>query len=125
MATPPRHSCGDQSYQAIASSSRSATTNSIKPVVTLTIRHSSEDGSFFNGTFMEKLKNSKIGYWSNKLAVESEDGLTTAQLMLFNHDLKPVEPERRQWGAWNFVGFWVGMLKSLLHDMMWTYNSIS
>lgn len=24
-----------------------------------------------------------------------------------NHDLKPVEPERRQWGPWNFVAFWV------------------
>ncbi|KAF2681804.1 hypothetical protein K458DRAFT_309189 [Lentithecium fluviatile CBS 122367] len=56
---------------------------------------------------MEKVKNSKVGYWSDKLAVESEPGLTTAQLMLYNHDLKPVEPERRQWGAWNFVGFWV------------------
>ncbi|SPQ25309.1 72f66de1-b3cd-4768-9633-45b94587c3a9 [Thermothielavioides terrestris] len=41
------------------------------------------------------------------LAVESEPGLTNAQLMLTNHDLKPVEPERRQWGAWNFVGFWI------------------
>ncbi|KAF2260377.1 uracil permease-like protein [Lojkania enalia] len=56
---------------------------------------------------MEKVKNSKIGYWAEKLACESEPGLTTAQLMLYNHDLKPVEPERRQWGAWNFVGFWV------------------
>lgn len=56
---------------------------------------------------MEKLKRSKVAHWSNKLAVESEPNLTTAQLMLFNHDLKPVEPERRQWGAWNFVGFWI------------------
>ncbi|KAF2031217.1 NCS1 nucleoside transporter family [Setomelanomma holmii] len=56
---------------------------------------------------MEKLRSSKIAHWSNKLAVASEPGLTTAQLMLYNHDLKPVEPERRQWGAWNFVGFWV------------------
>lgn len=24
-----------------------------------------------------------------------------------NHDLKPVEPARRQWGPWNFVGFWI------------------
>ncbi|KAK4155835.1 permease for cytosine/purines, uracil, thiamine, allantoin-domain-containing protein [Chaetomidium leptoderma] len=43
----------------------------------------------------------------DKLAVESEPGLTSAQLMLTNHDLKPVEPERRQWGPWNFVGFWI------------------
>jgi hypothetical protein len=39
---------------------------------------------------MERVKKSKIAHWSNKFAVESEDGLTTAQLMLFNHDLKPV-----------------------------------
>ncbi|KAK4243579.1 permease for cytosine/purines, uracil, thiamine, allantoin-domain-containing protein [Corynascus novoguineensis] len=44
---------------------------------------------------------------ADKVAVESEPGLTRAQLMLTNHDLKPVEPARRQWGAWNFVGFWV------------------
>jgi len=31
---------------------------------------------------MEKLKASKIAHWSDKLAVESEPGLTTAQLML-------------------------------------------
>ncbi|KAF2111505.1 uracil permease, partial [Lophiotrema nucula] len=56
---------------------------------------------------MEKVKNSRIAQYADKIAVESEPGLTIAQLMLFNHDLKPVEPERRQWGAWNFVGFWV------------------
>ena len=43
----------------------------------------------------------------DKIAVPSEPGLTNAQLMLTNHDLKPVEPERRQWGFWNFVGFWI------------------
>ncbi|KAF2873805.1 uracil permease [Massariosphaeria phaeospora] len=56
---------------------------------------------------MEKLRNSKVGYWSSKLAVESEDNLTTAQLMLYNHDLKPVEPARREWGPYNYVAFWV------------------
>lgn len=69
---------------------------------------------------------------ANKLAVEAEPGLTNAQLMVWEHssltstnfhsnlpanltrpvqltnyDLKPVEPERRQWGPWNFVGFWI------------------
>ena len=29
------------------------------------------------------------------------------QSMFSNHDLQPVEPERRQWGAWNFVFFWI------------------
>ncbi|KAH6642153.1 uracil permease [Boeremia exigua] len=52
-------------------------------------------------------KKSKIAHYAQRFAVESEEGLTTAQLMLYNHDLAPVEPERRQWGAWNFVGFWV------------------
>jgi NCS1 family nucleobase:cation symporter-1 len=56
---------------------------------------------------MEKVKGTKLAYFADKLAVESEPGLTNAQLMLNNHDLKPVEPERRQWGAWNFVGFWI------------------
>lgn len=73
---------------------------------------------------MERVKRSKVAHWSSRFAVESEPNLTTAQLMLFNHDLKPVgivdtdcyslganihqvEPERRQWGAWNFVGFWI------------------
>ena len=78
---------------------------------------------------MEKIKRSKGAQLFDKLAVESEPGLTNAQLLLTNHDLKPgmpliltqsetrtracadihitVEPERRQWGPWNFVGFWV------------------
>ncbi|KAI1102802.1 permease for cytosine/purines, uracil, thiamine, allantoin-domain-containing protein [Jackrogersella minutella] len=56
---------------------------------------------------MDRLHNSRLSSWADKLAVDNEDGLTTAQLMLTNNDLKPVEPERRQWGPWNFVGFWI------------------
>ncbi|KAA6407649.1 MAG: uracil permease [Lasallia pustulata] len=56
---------------------------------------------------MEKLHTSGFARAVDKLAVSSEPGLSNAQLMLTNHDLKPVEPERRQWGAWNFVGFWI------------------
>ena len=56
---------------------------------------------------MEKVKKTRVAYYVDKLAVSSEPGLTNAQLMLTNFDLKPVEPERRQWGAWNFVGFWI------------------
>ncbi|KAB8345934.1 hypothetical protein FH972_022987 [Carpinus fangiana] len=44
---------------------------------------------------------------SDKLAVDAEPGLTAGQLMLTNHDLKPVEPERRQWRSRNFVAFWI------------------
>ncbi|KNG81149.1 uracil permease [Aspergillus nomiae NRRL 13137] len=39
--------------------------------------------------------------------VPSEPGLTNTQLMLTNHDLRPVEPERRQWKWFNFVAFWI------------------
>ncbi|KAL5504638.1 FUR4 [Sanghuangporus vaninii] len=50
----------------------------------------------------------KLSILADKLATDNVGpGLTTSQLMLVNHDLKPVEPERRQWGPWNFVGFWV------------------
>ncbi|KAK3934667.1 uracil permease-like protein [Diplogelasinospora grovesii] len=56
---------------------------------------------------MTEEKSGALGRLANRLAVDAEPGLTTAQLMLTNHDLKPVEPERRQWGPWNFVGFWI------------------
>jgi cytosine/uracil/thiamine/allantoin permease len=39
--------------------------------------------------------------------VEHDHGLTNQELFLTNHDLKIVEPERRQWTAFNFVGFWI------------------
>lgn len=41
---------------------------------------------------MEKVKDTKLAYWLDKLAVDSEPGLTNAQLMLHNHDLKPGMP---------------------------------
>lgn len=56
---------------------------------------------------MERPSKARLRHWSNKLAVESEPGLTNGQLMLANHDLKPVEPERRVWGSHNFVYFWI------------------
>lgn len=38
---------------------------------------------------MEKVKQSKVAYYVDKLAATSEPGLTNAQLMLTNFDLKP------------------------------------
>ena len=70
---------------------------------------------------MDKISHSKVGRLVDKLAVESEPGLTNAQLLLTNHDLKPVEPVRRQWGAWNFVGFWIGTLSS---DLCYYFSCI-
>lgn len=56
---------------------------------------------------MVTMRASKVSQYVNKFAVPSEPGLTSAQLMLANEDLKPVEPERRQWKARNFVAFWI------------------
>jgi len=52
---------------------------------------------------MEKVRDSKVARWADRLRVNAEPGLTNAQLMLANDDLKPVEPARRQWRARNFV----------------------
>ena len=40
---------------------------------------------------MEMVKRTKFARVADKLAVESEPGLTNAQLLLTNHDLKPGE----------------------------------
>lgn len=42
-----------------------------------------------------------------KLETKHEEGLSTKELFLQNYDLQPVEPERRKWGFWNFVAFWI------------------
>jgi NCS1 family nucleobase:cation symporter-1 len=51
---------------------------------------------------MDRLNNSKMSHFMDKIAVESEPGLTGRQLLLTNEDLKPVEPERREWRGRNF-----------------------
>ncbi len=52
--------------------------------------HSSDVSCFFNN-IMEKVKPTRFAHFMSKLAVDSEPGLTNAQLMLDNHDLKPGE----------------------------------
>ncbi|KAJ5904327.1 Uracil permease [Penicillium tannophilum] len=49
----------------------------------------------------------KIRWGLDKLSVAHEPGLTNAQLMLTNDDLRPVEPERRQWTWLNYIAFWI------------------
>lgn len=41
-----------------------------------------EDSSFLVDFIMEKLKDSKIAHFANKIAVDHEPGLTTTQLMV-------------------------------------------
>jgi NCS1 family nucleobase:cation symporter-1 len=59
------------------------------------------------GFIMDKFEETRVGHFMDKLAVKTEPGMTNTQLMLINFDLKPVEPERRQWGSYNFVAFWI------------------
>lgn len=80
--------------------------------------HSQDESSCLD-IIMEKIKDSKVARFVDSFAVESEPGLTNTQLMLTNHDLKSVEPERRQWGAWNFAGLWIGTsskMTCIAHD---------
>ena len=56
----------------------------------------SSSSAIISDEFMEKGRRSRLARFVDKLAVESEPGLTNGQLMLANRDLKPVEPERRQ-----------------------------
>ncbi|WPA95794.1 uncharacterized protein RHO25_000397 [Cercospora beticola] len=56
---------------------------------------------------MEKFKNSSVSKTLDRLAVPAAPGLTTAQLMLANEDLQPVEPARRVWTHKNFIFFWI------------------
>ncbi|KAI9644008.1 uracil permease [Ciborinia camelliae] len=104
---PSLHQRNTSASSTKGSSSSSSSSSSNINFRDITFHSSDESGNWFLDFIMEKVKDTKVGYWADKLAVESEPGLTNAQLMLNNHDLKPVEPERRQWGAWNFVGFWV------------------
>lgn len=42
-----------------------------------------------------------------KLEVPHEPGLTYSQVFLSNEDLLPVEVDKRQWSAFNFLAFWI------------------
>ncbi|KAJ5682492.1 Uracil permease [Penicillium macrosclerotiorum] len=50
---------------------------------------------------------SRIKWILDKATVHNEPGLTNAQLMLTNDDLRPVDPERRQWRWLNYIAFWI------------------
>ncbi|RAH40972.1 nucleobase cation symporter-1 family protein [Aspergillus brunneoviolaceus CBS 621.78] len=53
------------------------------------------------------METTRLQRWLKKLEVSAKPGLSNTQLMLMNHDLQPVEHERRQWGWYNFVAFWI------------------
>ncbi|CAK7895550.1 allantoin permease [[Candida] anglica] len=41
------------------------------------------------------------------LAVQEKGDLSAVQMFLYNHDLRPVEKDRRTWSWYNFVFFWI------------------
>lgn len=89
----PRHYTNDQNASASA--------------VTWLLRQLSRPFFHQYSRRMDLFSSSRARRLIKRLEVASEPGLTNGQLMLTNHDLKPVEPERRLWGPWNFVGFWI------------------
>ena len=76
---PPKRSFRDSGQPSGASNSPTSSRHHYQP------RRSS---SRIAAT-MEKIRESKVARIANKLAVTSEPGLTNAQLMLTNFDLKP------------------------------------
>ena len=54
----------------------------------LAFHHSSDESDLFD-LIMEKVNGSRFAHLAKKLEVESESGLTNAQSMLNNFDLKP------------------------------------
>ncbi len=101
---PHRHHYRSTDTDILGQSSRSSVYFSSK---------SNPEYTYFDA-IIGKVKDTKFAHYVGKLAVESEPGLTNSQLMLTNHDLRPVPLEFRQWGAWNFVGFWIGKFAKTL-----------
>ncbi|KAJ5833804.1 Uracil permease [Penicillium riverlandense] len=50
---------------------------------------------------------SSVRWILEKATVAHEPGLSNAELMLTNYDLRPVEPKRRQWKWLNYIAFWI------------------
>ncbi|KAJ5046146.1 uracil permease [Penicillium rubens] len=61
----------------------------------------------------------KLKWILDKAAVENEPGLTNAQMMLTNNDLRPVDPERRQWKWINFIAFWIADSLNIVSVSKW------
>ena len=84
--SPPKRSLRDLDQRSGASSSHTGSRHQYRP------RRSSN----CIAAIMEKKRESKVARIANKLAVTSEPGLTNAQLMLTNFDLKPGMCKQRE-----------------------------
>ncbi|KAK6455231.1 allantoin permease [Scheffersomyces xylosifermentans] len=63
------------------------------------VDHETDSSVIKTDTFWEKV--------IKKIEVQPKGDLTTAQMFLYNHDLRPVEEQRRQWSWFNYVFFWI------------------
>lgn len=97
---------GDTSFASSCHASGSATSpvSEFTPLLSSASALETHIGARYT---METTKKTRAGRFLDKIAVESEPGLTTTQLMLANEDLKPVPISLRTWGFMNFVAFWI------------------
>lgn len=65
--------------------------------------------SFPSPSRPESMASSSLSHLRQRLQVPGAPGpeISHAQALLTNPDLVPVEPERREWKAWNFAAFWI------------------
>lgn len=67
--------------------------------------------SISRGEVSEKLTGNPVTRFLRKLVAKLEvkgtENLSTAQLFLYNDDLRPLEKKRRLWTAFNFCCFWI------------------
>ncbi|CAL1210830.1 unnamed protein product [Candida parapsilosis] len=68
---------------------------------------SDEDSSVIESGIDQNEPTTWWGKLMKKLEVQPKGDLTTAQMFLYNHDLRPVEEARRQWSWYNYVFFWI------------------
>ncbi|OAP55465.1 hypothetical protein AYL99_10438 [Fonsecaea erecta] len=104
MRSPPQHAAIELEDLATSPSERLLRWGAAEPLLSPS---DSRVGSPPETTTAPGFVKSRAARLLSKLRTESEPGLTNAQLMLTNHDLRPVEAQRRQWTAWSFVAFWI------------------
>ena len=84
--SPPKSTLRDLGQRPGASNSTTGSRHLYRP----------HRGTSRIAAIMEKIRESKVARIANKLAVTSEPGLTNAQLMLTNFDLKPGSCKQRE-----------------------------
>ena len=53
------------------------------------------------------MSTSTVKRWLKVLEIKQKDEHEGKVTPWINHDIVPLPPSRRTWGAWSFVGFWM------------------